>query len=199
MKNFIQQMGAGTRPGKAGQAHDLEKPGRHKTCPYGENCRLRVGAPLVGARNQNQQGLTLIELIVVMIVISVALVGVMSVINYTTRHSADPVLRHQAIAIAEAYMEEIVLKDFANPPGGYSGTNRSLFDDISDYHNLTDDGARNQNGQVITGLENYRVSVSVIEEAFGPAGNTVDALRIDVTVRSPAGEEITLTSYRTDY
>ncbi len=59
---------------------------------------------------QNNKGVTLIELIVAIVVISIALVGVLSVINYTTLHSADPVLRHQAIAIAEAYMEEISLK-----------------------------------------------------------------------------------------
>lgn len=147
----------------------------------------------------DQRGLTLIELIVVMIVVSVALVGLMSVINYTTRHSADPVLRHQAIAIAEAYMEEIVLKEFANPPGGYSGTNRSLFDDLSDYNGLLDNGARNQNGQVISGLENYRVSVAVTQEAFGPSGNTVDGLRIDVDVTDPSGQTLRLSSYRGDY
>ncbi len=147
----------------------------------------------------NQQGLTLIELIVVMIVISVALVGVMSVINYTTRHSADPVLRHQAIAIAEAYMEEIVLKDFTNPAGGYSGTDRNQFDDVSDYHNVTDVGARNQNGQAITRLENYQVSITVTPENYGPAGNQVGGLRIDIDVTDPSGQSLRLSSYRADY
>ncbi len=148
---------------------------------------------------KSHQGLTLVELIVAMVVISVALVGVMSVINYTTRHSADPVVRHQAIALAEAYMEEIFLKEYQNPSDGYTGTDRSRFDDVSDYHELDDVGARNHDGALIDGLESYSVSVSVVSEAFGPSGATVDGLRIDVTVTGPAREEITLTSYRTDY
>lgn len=151
----------------------------------------------------NQQGLTLIELIVVMIVISVALVGVMSVINYTTRHSADPVLRHQAIAIAEAYMEEIVLKEFRDPDTGVicpaAEASRTLYDNVCDYNGLVDNGARNQNGQLIPGLENYRVNVSVAQEAFGPSGDTVDGLRIDVDVTDPSGQSLQLSSYRADY
>ena len=151
----------------------------------------------------NQQGLTLIELIVVMIVISVALVGVMSVINYTTRHSADPVLRHQAIAIAEAYMEEIVLKEFRDPDTGdvcpAKEASRDLYDNVCDYDELLDQGARNQNGQAISGLENYRVSVSVAQEAFGPSGSTVNGLRIDVDVTDPSGQSLRLSSYRADY
>ena len=150
-----------------------------------------------------QQGLTLIELIVVMIVISVALVGVMSVINYTTRHSADPVLRHQAIAIAEAYMEEIVLKEFRDQDTGEvcptKEASRDLFDNVCDYDGLVDSGARNQNGQFISGLENYRVNVTVAQEAFGPSGATVVGLRIDVDVTDPSGQSLQLSSYRADY
>jgi len=157
----------------------------------------------------NQQGLTLIELIVAMVVISVALVGVMSVINYTTRHSADPVVRHQAIAIAEAYMEEIVLKDFCEPdqtpaecaanPCPGSEADRDLYDNVCDYDGLVDNGARNQNGQAISGLENYRVNVTVVQESFGPPVATVNGLRIDVDVTDPSGESLRLSSYRADY
>ena len=162
-----------------------------------------------GICRRGEAGLTLIELIVVMIVISVAMVGVMSVINYTTRHSADPVLRHQAIAIAEAYMEEIVLKEFCEPdqtpaecaanPCPDSEANRDLYDNVCDYDGLVDNGAHNQNDQLIPGLENYRVNVSVVQEAFGPSGNTVAGLRIDVAVTDPSGQSLRLSSYRADY
>ncbi len=49
-------------------------------------------------RFSSQSGVTLVELVVAMVVISIALGGVLLVLNYTTRHSADPVLRHQASA-----------------------------------------------------------------------------------------------------
>ncbi len=154
---------------------------------------MRIHDPL-----KNAQGLTLIELVVAMVVISVALAGVMSVLNYTTRHSADPVLRHQAIAIAEAYMEEITLKNFNDPDADGEG-NRALFDDVDDYNGLPDNDVRDQNGALIGALVNYSVSVNVTDEDYGPAGEQVPGKRIDVTVTDPAGEVLTLTGYRADY
>ncbi|MDA3903080.1 MAG: prepilin-type N-terminal cleavage/methylation domain-containing protein [Desulfuromusa sp.] len=147
---------------------------------------------------RNKKGFTLIELIVAMVVISVALVGVMSVINYTTLHSADPVLRHQAIAIAEAYMEEITLKNYSDPDAD-GEVSRSLFDDVDDYNGLADSGAHDQNGSAISGLENYSVSISVAPQNYGPSGAEVSGLKIDVTVIDPGGENLTLTGYRANY
>jgi len=147
----------------------------------------------------NNRGVTLIELIVAMVVISIALTGVLLVINYTTLHSADPVLRHQAIAIAEAYMEEISLKNFADlDADGEAG--RALFDDVDDYNNHVDNGAVDQNGAPIVGLENYTVRVTVAPpQEYGQVGLTVPGLRIDVTVIDPAGVSLTLTGFRANY
>ncbi len=148
--------------------------------------------------SRETSGFTLIELIVAMVVISVALAGVMSVINYTTLHSADPVLRQQAIAIAEAYMEEITLKNYTDPDVDGEGA-RQLFDDVDDYNGLADSGAVDQNGHAIIGLENYSVNVSVTSQNYGSAGNEVSGLKIDVTVTDPSGESLILTGYRANY
>lgn len=146
---------------------------------------------------QKQNGVTLIELIVAMVIISIAVGGVLLVLNYTTRHSADPVLRHQAIAIAEAYMEEITLKSYSDPDGDETGESRSSYDDVDDYNGLDDHGAVDQSGVDVGGLGNYRVQVAVNTEDFGPDGEKVTGLKIDVTVTDPAGESFTLTGYRT--
>ena len=147
---------------------------------------------------KSRQGFTLIELIVAMVVISVALVGVMSVINLTVLHSADPVLRQQSIAIAESYMEEISLKNYTDPDTDGEGS-RALFDDVDDYDGLNDHGACDQNGQAISGLESYSVGVIVSPRSYGPVGMTVPGLRIDINVTDVGGESLTLTGYRTDY
>jgi len=59
-----------------------------------------------------QRGITLIELIVFMVIVGVAMTGVISSINFNVRHSADPVVKKQALAIAEALLEEIELMPF---------------------------------------------------------------------------------------
>ncbi|NOQ52460.1 MAG: pilus assembly protein MshD [Desulfuromonadaceae bacterium] len=142
--------------------------------------------------------MTLIELVVAMVVISVALAGIMSVINYTTLHSADPVLRHQSLAIAEAYMEEIALKNYIDPDADGEGS-RALFDDVDDYNGLSESGVHDQNGNAIGGLENYSVTVSVAPQNYGPSGAEVSGLKIAVTVTDPAGESLALTGYRANY
>lgn len=145
-------------------------------------------------------GVTLVELIVAIVVVSIALTGVLLVTTYTTRHSADPVLRHQAVAIAEAYMEEITLKSFSDPDATDGESSRAQFDDVDDYHNLVNNGAVDQNGNSIGRLANYRVEVSVTSVNYGPGGtDDVNGLQIEVTVTDPTGESLTLTGYRADY
>lgn len=61
---------------------------------------------------RRQRGLTMVELIIFIVVVSVGIAGIMSVFNLTVRHSADPMIRKQAIAIAEALMEEVALQPF---------------------------------------------------------------------------------------
>jgi len=151
----------------------------------------------------NQSGVTLIELIISMIVISVALGGVLVVMNYSTLHSADPMLRHQAIAIAEAYMEEVSLKNYRDPDDGNlcpaAESSRDQFDNVCDYSSLPDTVVRDQTGSAIGPLGGYRVSVSVSNPEITYGSPAVNGLRIDVTITDPAGESFTLTGYRAEY
>ncbi len=54
-----------------------------------------------------QKGISLIELIMFIVIVSVGIAGILSVMNVTTKASADPLLRKQALAIAESLLEEI--------------------------------------------------------------------------------------------
>lgn len=145
---------------------------------------------------RNQKGLTLIELVVAMVIMAIAMTGVLLVINYATSHSADPVLRHQALAIAESYMEEICLKGVADPDGVDEGSTRALFDDVYDYHGLSDSGVHDASGNAVSGLSAYSVNVSVTTGSFGPAANQISAAKIVVTVIDPTGADLSLSGYR---
>jgi MSHA pilin protein MshD len=59
-----------------------------------------------------QRGVTLIELIVFMVIVSTALAGVLTVMNITTMASADPLIRKQMLTIAEALLEEVQSQRF---------------------------------------------------------------------------------------
>ncbi|MBI5889671.1 MAG: type II secretion system protein [Nitrosomonadales bacterium] len=59
-----------------------------------------------------QRGISLIELIMFIVIISVALAGIMTVMSMVTRTSADPLVHKQALAIAESLLEEVELMPF---------------------------------------------------------------------------------------
>ena len=58
-----------------------------------------------------QRGLTLIELIAFIVIVSIGLTGILAVMNQTVRSSADPLARKQALSFAEAVLEEVMSKD----------------------------------------------------------------------------------------
>ena len=59
-----------------------------------------------------QAGISLIELVIFIVIVSVAVAGVLSVFNTAVRSSADPMIRKQAIAIAESLLTEIESQAF---------------------------------------------------------------------------------------
>lgn len=99
----------------------------------------------------------MIELVLSMMIISIALVGILSVMNLTVAHSADPLVQQQAIAIAESYLEEITLQAYS----GAASSGRANFDDVDDYNGLSDSGVHDQLGNAVAELSSYDVSVSV--------------------------------------
>lgn len=59
-----------------------------------------------------QFGVTLVELIVFIVIISVAIVGVLKVLEITNRASVDPMVTKQALSIAESLLSEIEQQPF---------------------------------------------------------------------------------------
>ncbi len=161
---------------------------------------------------RQHSGATLIELIISIVVISLAVASVLLVMQRTTSSSADPMIRHQSVAIAEAYLDEILAKAFSEPGGGETGTSeegfaaadRANYDDVQDYRGLPDAVVRDQEGIAISALAGYTASVTITATTLGPGGagqipNT-DALLVTVAV-AHAGAAITTTvsGYRTNY
>lgn len=145
-----------------------------------------------------QSGFTLVELVVAIVVIAVAISGVLLAMNYATGRSADPMIQNQAVAIGEAYLEEILLR-----PCGVDATpgetDRTLFDNLADYANLPDSKVRDQNGALIPLLDPYAVTVTLTAAAIGPGGSTAPGTEVAVRVTRPGGVDLTLRGWCVDY
>lgn len=70
------------------------------------------GAVRAVCSRRHARGLTLIELIMFIVIVSVGVAGILGVMNLTNKSSADPVIHKQALAIAEAYLEEVLAMPF---------------------------------------------------------------------------------------
>lgn len=174
-----------------------------------------------------QRGASLIELIIFMVVVGVAVAGVLSVMNFTTVASADPMQRKQALAIAESLLEEITLMpltycdpDDANArtataalvgPGGCASTVQDLgptpgetryaeprFDNVADYHGFSMGAIRDMQNLPVAGLGNYSASVTIVQDGAAFALAAGDVLRIDVQV-SAGPSAILMSGYRFRY
>lgn len=142
-----------------------------------------------------QTGFSLIELIFFIVVVALGLAGILSVMNQTVASSVDPLVRKQALVLADALMEEIMLKANRNPDGGYSGSNRAQFDDVLDYQGYsTCCGMVMIDGTPIAGLERYNIKSVTISD-LEPVSGAAVLKQVVVTIDSPQGE-LTLRSYR---
>ena len=206
-----------------------------------------------------QSGISLIELVIFIVILSVALTGITLIYINTTRYSADPMVRIRSIELAQSTLEEILLKayDDSTTVGGgcvrfpsgssrcpvsnpdatsqtaaifgaeASEANRTLFDDVDDFHNLSYCGTGgtahtscsnacntmvDESGtNIATEYAGFGICIRVsfaggagteINNAAPGTGSDVftnDAKRIDVIVTDPLNSEISLSAYRLNF
>ena len=163
------------------------------------------------ASRDAQRGLTLIELVIFIVIILVGLAGVLTVLDTTVRGSADPVVRKQALALAEAMLEEVLAKEFQNDPTGNNAAtpalgctpttvpacalntpgNRVNYNDVDDYNTWSQPGNVSAIGAAPAALARYQVNVAVVPWAL----SLENGKRVTVTVVSGA-ETVTLEGFR---
>ena len=57
-------------------------------------------------------GFSLIELVIFIVVVSLSVAGILAVMNVNSRHSADPLVRKQAVDVAESLLEEVMSQSY---------------------------------------------------------------------------------------
>lgn len=133
------------------------------------------------------RGVTLVELVVSIVVISVAGAALAGTLAYLNGTGNTSILQAQAQSIANAYLNNILDQSFASVPGPSN--------DVGDFNGLNNPVALDAAGNA---AGNFRVQVAV-----GPGVlNGVPAAavrRVDVTVAYGNGASVVATGYRTNY
>ncbi len=169
------------------------------------------------------RGLSMVELLLFIVVVSAALVGVLAALQPGSQASADPQLRRQALAIAEALLEEVQLMPFTwcdaddanvetatsaagcaslpeamGPEPGEGRFAPPSFDHVNDYNGYTLASIVDLTNTPIPALAGYSASVGVAAADLGTITAASGAtLRITVTVNGPHGTSVTLDGWRT--
>jgi MSHA pilin protein MshD len=146
-----------------------------------------------------ERGVTMIELVVAITIVSMAAAAVLGAMSTISTRSANVMVRHQSVAIAEAYLEEILAKPVANPNPALAETTRATWDYVDQYNGLIDVGAHDQYGNAIPNLASYTVTVAVVQTSGLTGIAASNARRIDITVTDPTGIQVALSGYRTNY
>ena len=140
-----------------------------------------------------QRGFTLIELIIFIVVVAAGLAGILLVMNTVVKSSADPMVRKQAMALADSILEEILLKAYVDPDGGAKvvESGRDTYDDVDDYNGLTQTAFTD----LPRGLSGYAIAVAVAAPA---SLNGVTLKKVTVMV-SRGSESVSMSGYRANY
>ena len=159
-----------------------------------------------------QYGTTLVEVIIFVLIVSIAVVGVVSALALAVRQSGDPLVQQQTLAVAESLMQEIDNVPYAQkePYSPYANdaigpeTNETRsgsvlpFDNPNDYSGYSETGIVAPNGSAVSGLGTYSASVAATQQAMGDIPSS-DGLLVVVTATGPDGQPVTLTTFRAMY
>ena len=152
-----------------------------------------------GVAPHRHQGVTLIELVVAITVVAIAVTTILGVIGAIASRSADAMVQQQAVAIAQAYLDEILQRWVVDPNGTPPNTGRGSWDLVDEYNGLTDVGAHDQFGNAIPALSAYTVSVATSPSSALTGLPSAATRRIDITVTYPPNGSVSLSGYRTNY
>jgi len=164
--------------------------------------------------NRRCHGFTLLELIIFMVVVAAGLAGILSAMDSVVKSSADPMVRKQAVVLAESLLEEIMLKEYCDPdtvdrtatpphcPARVAAdqeASRDLYDDVDDYHGKTETLFNSASGAAgwPVALDGYLVTIAVPTTTLGDS-SPVPAKKVTITV-SRGSESISLSGYRANY
>ncbi len=161
----------------------------------------------------SQQGATLVELVMTIVIISVAIAGVVGAFSLIAGRSADPLNQTRAVELAQLYMDEIITRKYDHnaPQGGvprYSGgcnidteeglRNRALFNDVDDYNGLADSPPEGAQGE-LDGYDGFTVKVAVKCAGADVKLPPSQAKRVDLTITAPGGQNFSFTAYKANF
>lgn len=170
---------------------------------------------------KHQKGLTLIEIIVGIVALSIALSIVTTLIIPAEQNSADQIHQVKAAELAHSLMDEIMTKAYdhnsdmaggalrcgetnaplcTSSPGPDSGeTSIELYNDVDDYHELDMDTYGNMDNLIKNTYQGFELQVTVTQDGAALSIANSLAKKIEIKVTTPLKNDLYFTVYKTNF
>lgn len=162
---------------------------------------------------RHQSGLTLVELVITIVIVSLALASVVGAFSTMLGRSADALQDTQAVSLAQMYLDEILSRKYdedagngGTPPwtgacrtGAEAGEARGTFDDVDDYQGIDDQPPALVSGSLPATYAGFRVEISVTCAGAEIGLPSANAKRIDVRITGADGVSRLFSAYRGNF
>ena len=157
------------------------------------------------------QGMSLVEMILTIVIISVAMVASLRSFSVLSGRSSDVMVQTRALDLAQLYIDEILSHRFDEDTGVYGtptftgacritddGENRDDYDDVDDFAEISNEAPALIDSSLAADYAGFTVSVDVAcDDSIGV--NTDGAKLVTVTITDPIGNDSVFSVYKGNY
>ena len=155
-----------------------------------------------------QRGVTLIEMVIVIVILGIAASSVLTSLGAMSRSSVDPMLKQQMLTIAKSYFDEMnsyrfpaVMPCVAPLPI----PDRAEFSELCDFNTISNETPWDLVAEAAnSNLSGYMVQVTIesgvtLGDGTNNLTNSNAVILMRVTVTGPDGQSLVLQRFRTDW
>lgn len=157
------------------------------------------------------QGMSLVEMVITIVIVSVAMVASLKSFSVLSGRSSDVMVQTRALDLAQLYIDEILSHRFDEDSGVYGtptytgvcrvvneSESREDYDDVDDFHSISNEIPALVDTSLVADYSGYTVSVSVTcDDSIGVNSN--GAKLIQITINDPIGNNSIFSVYKGNY
>lgn len=157
------------------------------------------------------KGFTLVEMVMTIVIISIALVASLQAFSTISGRSADGMVQTRTLDLAQLYLDEILNHRFDEDTGTFGiptytgacritddGEAREDYDDVDDFNDVSNEIPSFIDSSIASEYNGFRVSISV-SCANSIGINSGGAKLIQISISNPIGQTSVFAAYKGNY
>lgn len=159
----------------------------------------------------HMRGMSLVEMVMTIVIISLALVASLRAFSVLTARSADGMVQTRSLELAQLYFDEILSRRFDENSGvtgvpAYTGAcritddgeMRDSYDDVDDYDGINNESPQIMETSLFPAYNGFLVTINVTcDDSIGTLDN--GSKRVDIFITDPSGDTSVFSVYKGNY